>query len=432
MVPEDGRKLSKRELEMASQLIESLSTDFDAGEVPRRVPRGAGGPDRAQGTGRGGRRGRLRGAEADQGARPDGGARGEPGRDQGRAARRRLEARRRQARRRRSGAKPTTAASPAPAPRAEIEDREARPKPRSRRRRAPARAHQPRQGAVARERLHQGPGDRLLRASRRRDPPPPPRPAADPEALSERRRRELLLREALPVAPARLGRDRPGVERPQRGRHRLLPVQRPRHLDLDGTAGRARAPSIALAGRGDRAPDRARLRPRPRRAGGHPRLLPGRASPARAVRRARPRVLPEDLGVEGAPGLPAAERRGHLRADEALRPCRRPGARARRARPGRLADGEEAAQGEGVRRLEPERPRQDDGRRLLAAGARAADRLDPARMGGGRGRRRATKTRRRSASRRPRCSSEWKQRGDLFAPVLELEQELPDDLGKAA
>jgi DNA end-binding protein Ku len=30
VVPENGRKLSKRELEMASQLIESLSTDFDA------------------------------------------------------------------------------------------------------------------------------------------------------------------------------------------------------------------------------------------------------------------------------------------------------------------------------------------------------------------------------------------------------------------
>jgi DNA end-binding protein Ku len=30
VVPEDGRKLSKRELEMAKQLIESLSTDFDA------------------------------------------------------------------------------------------------------------------------------------------------------------------------------------------------------------------------------------------------------------------------------------------------------------------------------------------------------------------------------------------------------------------
>ena len=30
VIPEDGRKLAKRELEMAQQLIESLSTDFDA------------------------------------------------------------------------------------------------------------------------------------------------------------------------------------------------------------------------------------------------------------------------------------------------------------------------------------------------------------------------------------------------------------------
>jgi DNA end-binding protein Ku len=32
VIPEDGRKLAKRELEMAKQLIESLSTDFDAGK----------------------------------------------------------------------------------------------------------------------------------------------------------------------------------------------------------------------------------------------------------------------------------------------------------------------------------------------------------------------------------------------------------------
>jgi DNA end-binding protein Ku len=32
VVPEDGRKLSKRELEMAEQLIESLSTHFDPGK----------------------------------------------------------------------------------------------------------------------------------------------------------------------------------------------------------------------------------------------------------------------------------------------------------------------------------------------------------------------------------------------------------------
>ena len=52
--------------------------------VPRRVPRGAAGADRAQGQGREHRQLRDRGAEADQGARPDGGARGEPRRGQGR------------------------------------------------------------------------------------------------------------------------------------------------------------------------------------------------------------------------------------------------------------------------------------------------------------------------------------------------------------
>ena len=74
----------KKELEMAKALIDSLTSDFDAGAVPRRVPRGAAGADRAQGQGRGDRRPEPRGAEADQGARPDGGARGEPRRGQGR------------------------------------------------------------------------------------------------------------------------------------------------------------------------------------------------------------------------------------------------------------------------------------------------------------------------------------------------------------
>ena len=152
VVPEDGRKLDQaraRDGQAADRVAEHR---LRRRQVPRRVPRGAGGADRAKGAGRGGRGGRLRGAEAHQGARPDGGARGEPRRDPGRAARRRLEARRRSATAP-SGASATTAKpSPAPAPRAPRpdRDREARPKPRSRRRRAPARAHQPRQGAVAR------------------------------------------------------------------------------------------------------------------------------------------------------------------------------------------------------------------------------------------------------------------------------------------
>ena len=45
----------------------------------------------------------------------------------------------------------------------------------------------------------------------------------------------------------------------------------------------------------------------------------------------------------------------------------------------------EPAHGQGARRLEPERRAQDDGQRLLVARPRAADGLDPAALGGGRG-----------------------------------------------
>ena len=81
---EEVDKPKKSELEMAKALIDSLDLRLRRRPVPRRVPRGAAGADRAQGQGRERRRRRDRGAEADQGARPDGGARGEPRRGQGR------------------------------------------------------------------------------------------------------------------------------------------------------------------------------------------------------------------------------------------------------------------------------------------------------------------------------------------------------------
>ena len=46
-----------------------------------------------------------------------------------------------------------------------------------------------------------------------------------------------------------------------------------------------------------------------------------------------------------------------------------------------IDDGQGPATREGVRRLEPERPAQDDGRRVLAARPAASDRLDPGRPG---------------------------------------------------
>ena len=83
-----------------------------------------------------------------------------------------------------------------------------------------------------------------------------------------------------------------------------------------------------------------------------------------------------------------------------------------------------AAHGQGVRRLEPERRAQDDGQRLLAARARAADGLDAAQLGRGRGRARS-----RDPEELSFTSAEVLERvaehGDLFAPVAELQQELP-------
>ena len=75
--------------------------------------------------------------------------------------------------------------------------------------------------------------------------------------------------------------------------------------------------------RGHRAADRAGLRPRPRPAGRRSSTAAGvGAAAARAVRRPRARVLPEDLGLQGPPGLRPAEHEDHLRA----RPSRSPSA----------------------------------------------------------------------------------------------------------
>ncbi len=78
--------------------------------------------------------------------------------------------------------------------------------------------------------------------------------------------------------------------------------------------------------------------------------------------------------------------------------------------------------GQGLRRLEPEPPAEDDDRRLLAASARATDRLDPGHWGEVE---RVADERRRKLARfetgaRPRPGRE---QGDLFAPVPRLEAE---------
>src|SRR3712207_7364631 len=68
--------------------------------------------------------------------------------------------------------------------------------------------------------VHEGRHDPLLRGDRRGADPAPARPSADPQALPERGRGPALLREAVPVAPARLGEDRRGLQ-PDRKSTRL-------------------------------------------------------------------------------------------------------------------------------------------------------------------------------------------------------------------
>ena len=95
VVPEELEPPKKKELEMAKQLVGSLTSDFDPEEFHDEYREELLDVDRAQGEGRGRGAAGLRGAGPDQGARPDGRARGEPRRRQGRAARRRARSGRR-------------------------------------------------------------------------------------------------------------------------------------------------------------------------------------------------------------------------------------------------------------------------------------------------------------------------------------------------
>ncbi len=89
VLPAKQPKVAKREVEMAEQLIDSLTREFDPSayrdeyreELLALIERKAEGKDVA-------RRRLHRGAEGDQGARPDGGARGEHRRGQGQGGRR--------------------------------------------------------------------------------------------------------------------------------------------------------------------------------------------------------------------------------------------------------------------------------------------------------------------------------------------------------
>ena len=145
------------------------------------------------------------------------------------------------------------------------------------------------------------------------------------------------------------------------------------------------------------------------------------------------RAVLDSVGLEGwcktsgSKGLqlyvPLNTPRRHPRGDRRLRARRRPGDGTPAARPGDDGDGQGRAARQGVRRLEPERPPQDHDRPVLAARPPRPDGVDAGHLGRGRAvRRRAASS---CASRPPTCWRRVDEFGDLFAPVLTLEQRLP-------
>ena len=168
-----------------------------------------------------------------------------------------------------------------------------------------------------------------------------------------------------------------GPGRPQR-HDRVLRARLHRRAGVVGQHGRARDPRADGARRRHRGADDVRVRPRPRGAGRHPQLRRGGARhPRRARRPGRPRVRGQDVGVEGPAALRAAQPAAHPRALLVVRPGGGPGAGEAPRRPGHLGDGEGAPARQGVHRLEPEQPPQDDRRPCTRCGPGPGPRCRP-------------------------------------------------------
>ena len=211
----------------------------------------------------------------------------------------------------------------------------------------------------------------------------PARPPADAEALPRRRRGPVLLREAVPVAPARLG-ARPRRSRAERARRstsaspttcrrssgwRTSPtssctrrcrcaedIERPTMMvfDLDPGAPAAIlecAQVGALAARDCSTSSGSSASRRPPGSKGLQVYVPLNTTGRPTTRPSRSRTRSRGCSRSSIPSSSSRSMK------------------------------KDAAQREGARRLEPERRAQDDRLRLLAAGARAADRLDAGRPG---------------------------------------------------
>src|SRR5581483_1162912 len=161
------------------------------------------------------------------------------------------------------------------------------------RRRPRAPSHEPRQGALARRRLHEAAARGVLRGDRTRAAAASRRQAADGAALSRRRRRRELAPERVPRRAGLV----PGLRdaRTRRPRASLLSRRRRGGSRVACEPGGDRAPSVHVARRGSARADTARVRPRSwlaRRTGCD---CGGRALAARPAVGARPRRLREGI-----------------------------------------------------------------------------------------------------------------------------------------
>ena len=216
--------------------------------------------------------------------------------------------------------------------------------------------------------------------------------------------------------------DRAGPGGSQRD-HRVLRDRRAGLTRLGGQHGGAGAPRAHGPGRGPGDPADGRVRSRSRPAGRHPRVCPDGARHPGRPRRGRARGVAEVQRLEGPPAVRPRQHAVHARRRGVVRPGGR--AAPREAGPGQRAhlDDEGGPQGQGLRRLEPERPSQDDHRRRTRCGP-APTRRSPRPSPGTRSRRRPTGPPT-SASCGRTCSSGSRTMGDVFAPVLSVEQVLP-------
>ena len=230
--------------------------------------------------------------------------------------------------------------------------------------------------------LHQGRGHRLLHPDRARSCC---RTLADrpltikryPNGVEE----QVLLREERAARARRLGAhgDAAGAGLDEEPRHdRLRRGRRPADTRVAGEPGRARAARAAVGGADARpqAADRPdRVRPRPRSARHHRRVLRGGAARCATVLADDGlTAVREDVRLEGHAGQRADRGRRPGPAVAATRTRSPSSSSSDASRTGRVPDDEVAAPGQGVRRLEPEQPGQDDGRALLAARARRSRR----------------------------------------------------------